>query len=274
MKCYARPYLTLPFYLTCERLLDEAERLCAADARSLLHVRRERLPVDAGLCHMWDDLTRNLPAEQKLPWERQFLLDRYESYRLKQLEACRPAAALPRLKAELSEEMARLRAAELPLPDQFSKLAPGSYRDFTWTSFRPSGQHCRVVADPDAAGGKTLHYTGEGPQDHERPLGFGVYDSPRRVFGPSVTLKDADVPQDEKYHWYKVGRFPVTDGTLLWAHWTGLLSVPLDRVYDPAEQKHERDIWVSLKVTGPAYVKDSKQPNAVSLDRVIVVKGG
>ncbi|MCY2996080.1 MAG: hypothetical protein NTY19_50765 [Planctomycetota bacterium] len=66
-----------------------------------------------------------------------------------------------------------------------------------------------MVADPDAAGGKALQYTGEGPQDHARPLGFGVYDGARRVFGPSRTLKDADVPPDEKYHWYQVGRFPV-----------------------------------------------------------------
>ncbi len=64
----------------------------------------------------------------------------------------------------------------------------------------------------------------------------------------------------------------VTNGVLLWAHWTWLLSVDLDRVYNPAESDHERDIWVSRKVTGPAYVQDSKQPNTVSLDRVIVVK--
>jgi hypothetical protein len=272
MKCYARPYLTLPFYLTCERLLDEAEALCAADAKALLHVRRERVPVDAGLCHMWDDLTRNLPAEQKLPFDRESLLKRYESYRVEQLESCRTAATTQRAKSELSEELAGLRAGSVPLPEQFRKLAPGSFRDFTWPSFRASGQRTRVVADADAAGGKALQYTGESPKDHERPLGFGVYDSPRRVFGPSLTLKGADVPQDEKYHWYKVGRFAVTDGTLLWAHWTWLLSVPLDRVYSAAEQNHDRDIWVSLKLTGPAYVKDSKQPNAVSLDRVIVTR--
>lgn len=272
MKCYARPYLTLPFYLTCQRLLDEAETLCAGDAKSLLHVRRERVPVDAGLCHMWDDLTRNLPAERKPPWDRKFLLDRYETYRLEQLDASWSAASVSRIKSELSEEMARLRAAELPLPEQFGNLAPGSYRDFTWPSFRASGDRTRVTADPGAAGGKALQYTGESPHDHDRPLGFGVYDGPRRVFGPSVTLQGSDVPQDENYHWYKVGRFAVTDGTRLWAHWTWLLSVPLDQVYDPAEQNHERDIWVSLKLTGPAYVKDSKQPNAVFLDRVIVVK--
>jgi len=62
------------------------------------------------------------------------------------------------------------------------------------------------------------------------------------------------------------------NGTRLWAHWTWLLSVDLDRVYNPAEQDHDRDVWVSLKVTGPAYVRGSKQPNAVSMDRVIVVK--
>ncbi|MCY2996081.1 MAG: hypothetical protein NTY19_50770 [Planctomycetota bacterium] len=59
---------------------------------------------------------------------------------------------------------------------------------------------------------------------------------------------------------------------MLWAHWTWLLSVDLDRVYNPAEQDHQRVIWISLKVTGPAYVKASQQPNAVSIDRVIVVK--
>ena len=272
MKCYARPYLTLPFYLACERLLDEAEALCAADAKALLHVRRERLPVDAGLCHMWSDLTRNLPAAQMPPFDRELLAKRYGDYRLEQLEAYRTATTLPGAKSKLSEEMARLRASDIPLPEQFRDLAPGSYRDFTWPAFRGSGKRSGVVADPQAAGGKALQYTGEGPKDHQRPLGFGVYDRPRRVFGPSMKLKGPDVPQDEQYHWYKVGRFAVTDGTLLWAHWTWLLSVDLDRVYDPAERDHQRDIWVSLKITGPAYVKDSKQPNAVFLDRVLVIK--
>jgi len=271
MKCYARPYLTLPFYLGCQRRLDEAEALCATEPQALLHVRRERVPVDAGMCHMWDDLTRNLPADQRPPLDRKFLIDRYERYRLEQLAACPAPTAAPRLKEQLGEEMARLQAVELPLPESFGDLPPGSYCDFTWPAFRASGSRTRVTADPDAAGGKALQYTGSGPEDHARPLGFGVYDGPRRVFGPAVTLKGADVPQDENYHWYKVGRFAVTDGTRLWAHWTWLLSIPLDRVYKPDEQNHERDIWVSLKVTGPAYVKDSKQPNAVSIDRVLVV---
>lgn len=272
MKCYARPYLTLPFFLSCERVLDEAEELCASDARTLLHVHRERLVVDAGLAHLWNDLTRSLPAGSKLPLDRESLVKRYQEYRSEQIEAWQTPGRIPAAKAALAEEIERFRAGSLPLPEQFCKLKPANLRDFTWSSFRTMGQRTRVVADAEAAGGKALQYTGTGPKDHERPMNFGVYDGPQRKFGPSRTLKGNEVPQDEKYHWYKVGRFAVTNGTLLWAHWTWLLSVDLDRVYDSAEQDHSRDVWVSLKVTGPAYVKGSKQPNAISLDRVIVVK--
>ena len=62
MKNDARPYLTLPFYLECERLFDQAETQCASNPKALLHVRRERIPVDSGLFHMWSQLTRDLPA--------------------------------------------------------------------------------------------------------------------------------------------------------------------------------------------------------------------
>ncbi len=272
MKCYARPYLTPQFFTTCERLLDEAEALCASDAKALLHVRRERLPVDAGLCHLWSDFARALPADQKLPGDRESLAKRYEAYRREQLKACRTAAALPKGEAELAKEMDRLRVVTLPLPEQFRALPPANVWDFPWTSFRAAEPHTRLVADPDAAGGKALQYTGDAPKDHERPVNFGVYNSPKKVFGPSVTLKGADVPPDEKYHWYKIGRFPVVPGVMLWAHWTWWLSVDIGRTYNPADQNHERDVWVSLKVTGPAYVKDSKQPNALSVDRVILTK--
>jgi len=113
MKNYARPYLTLPFYLTCERLLDEAEALTASDAKSRLHVRRERIPVDAGLYCMWPELTRELPAGQKPPLDRETLLKRYEQCRLEQLVAMRTPAGVEKGSKELAEELAKLKE---PLP--------------------------------------------------------------------------------------------------------------------------------------------------------------
>ncbi|PIU65235.1 MAG: hypothetical protein COS85_09530 [Armatimonadetes bacterium CG07_land_8_20_14_0_80_59_28] len=271
---FQRKYLDLKFFEKCEQLLGEAEQAVGNDLKLLLHVRRERVPVDSALLNLWGRLQKKLPAGSKLPFDREEVLQRYEANRLAQMEAIRTAVTLPAGKTELSKEMDRLRAGDIPLPEQFRNLPPDSVWDFTWPSFAEYGERRRLVADPEAAGGKTLQYTGDGPKDHERPASFGVYDGARRVFGPSLTLEGAAVPQDEKHHWYKIGRFPVTNGVLLWAHWTWWLSVALDRVYDPTEQDHERDIWVSLKVTGPAYVKDAKQPNAISIDRVVLVRVG
>ncbi len=109
MKNYARPYLTLDFYLACERLLDEAEALCAAAPQALLHVRRERIPVDAGFFHMWPDLTRNLPADRPLPFDRESLLKRYEQCRLEQLAALRTPQAIEKGRKDAAEEVEKMR---------------------------------------------------------------------------------------------------------------------------------------------------------------------
>jgi hypothetical protein len=114
MKPHARPYLTLAFYLTCERLLDEAEGLAAADSKALQHVRRERIPVDAGLYSMWSGLTRALPAGEKLPFEREKLLKRHEQYRVEQLVAFRTAAGIEKGRKELAEKIAKMREFTLP----------------------------------------------------------------------------------------------------------------------------------------------------------------
>ncbi len=105
MKCYDRPYLTRDFYLTCERLLDEAEAACGTDKQALLHVRRERIPVDSGLFCMWDALA----AGQPLPFTRDSLLARYETYRLEQLAAFRTPAGQEKGKADIAREVQGMR---------------------------------------------------------------------------------------------------------------------------------------------------------------------
>lgn len=270
---FLRKYLDLEFFIKSERLLEEAEQACGQDQKYLLHVRRERVPVDSALLNLWGHLQRRLPSGTKLPFDREEVLKRYEANRNAQVEAVRTAVTLAGGKAEVAKEMERLRAGALPLPEQFRDLPPGNVWDFAWPTFAEWGQVRRLVADPEATGGKALQYTSDNPKDHEPPISFGVYDNPRRVFGPSVTLKGKDVPQDEKYHWYKIGRFPVTNGVIVWAHWTWYLGVSLDRACDPAASDHNWDIWTSLKLTGPAYVKGSAKPNAVSIDRIVLVKG-
>ncbi len=118
---YDRPYLTLDFYLTCGRLLEEAEALCAGDEKALLHVRRERPPVDAGLYCMWEQCTARAPGRQ-IPFTRESLLERYRTYRLEQMAAFRPAAALAKGKEDLARETKGM--GEMQVVEQRRKERP------------------------------------------------------------------------------------------------------------------------------------------------------
>ena len=82
------------------------------------------------------------------------------------------------------------------------------------------------------------------------------------------------MPQDEKYHWYKISAFDFGPNTSLWGfYWYA--SVNLNSAFAAADGIPGYNVWetwISVKYTGPAYVKGSTQKNGVFLDRVILVK--
>ena len=80
-------------------------------------------------------------------------------------------------------------------------------------------------------------------------------------------------PQDEKFHWYYVGRSRVSPKTTLALHHSWRLSSTLgSSVYDPTSPDDQYDIWVSVRLTGPAYVQGSKKTDSVSVDRILFMK--
>jgi len=81
------------------------------------------------------------------------------------------------------------------------------------------------------------------------------------------------VPRDEAYHFYLAGRMKGSPTLYLWAHASWRLSQRLRMAYNPAlpDQK-TYDVYVSLKLEGPAYVPGSARENSFSVDRVILVE--
>ncbi len=79
MRTSERPYLTLEFYETCQRLLDQAEALCEEGSRYLSNVQHERISVDSGLYAMWHILEYQLPAGKFMPRDKQAIVERYKS---------------------------------------------------------------------------------------------------------------------------------------------------------------------------------------------------
>ena len=100
---------------------------------------------------------------------------------------------------------------------------------------------------------------------------FGIYDPQiKKAVTPILTVPQTALPQDEKFHFYYLGRVKFAASALLWVHQSWYMGVALKDLAsaDPAE---ECDVYVSLKVQGPSYVKNSNRPDDIALDRVVAV---
>ena len=110
-----RTHWTPTFFIAAEQAFDEAEAACEAGSLDLLHVRRERIPLDSALFNLWEKMAAKLPKGKTLPFDRKVVLDRYEAYRLEQMVFYRPKNLLPKGKLELAAEVTRYRERPLVL---------------------------------------------------------------------------------------------------------------------------------------------------------------
>ncbi len=287
-------YLDLDFFVTAEKLLAEAERRVEGVQPQQDNVQRERFVVDSALLHLWPWLERKLPAGEKMPFDHAELVQRYSAawdmyvrnwyhtfytHNLYTFESKGDAANARRLK----ERVVGL-FKDPGLPEPFRDLPSRDVADFHWLTFSPITPRMLMVDDDDAAGGMAAMPTkagaieaaeeggdkgGDGTEAYGKPVVFGVRG------GPTVTLKPGEVPQDGKFHLFRIGRVNVRKNTMVWALEGKLLGVNVGRLAVPRSgdpKANEWEAYISLKFEGPAYVKGSTKPNRVLMDRVLMVK--
>ena len=247
-------YLDKPFFDRIDLLLDAAEKACAKNPEVLAHVRIERICVD----------NARLKLKQCDKAKRKFYVDRL----LKELDVLAAAYAYhaaPRYSSEMAEarRMAESYLIDVEIPPQFKGK---NICDFIWGDL-PTRRAKKIVQmkDPTACGGCAVRMGGK----HKLPFIIGLYDSNIKKRGPELCMRE--FPQDEKYHLYKIGTYDIKNNIFLHALPSSDFWMNLDRAY-PNSPENVCDVYASLKFTGPLYVKDSKQENAVWIDRVIVEK--
>ena len=90
----------------------------------------------------------------------------------------------------------------------------------------------------------------------------------------SLVLKK--VPQDEKYHWYRIpGKIVLDTKSNFWGHGWGINARTnhwYTLTYGDLKDNTWEQIWFSAKFTGPAYVKGSTKENAIYVDTVVAVR--
>ena len=262
-------YLDAGFFRAFYSLLAEAEAAAAGDERSLWHVRSEYITPDRMLLRR-----PKAHVRAQIGLGKEQLIARIRSCERRLFEGMYAAGSdyLKRRLARLDDYLAG-ESIEAPLPPE---VKGESVFDFKYNSFY-LGPTTRLVQDPDALGGKAVEVWGgenfpSGKSFHRLPLTAGIYNGrfpPDKRAGPGIELREP--PQDEKYHLYHVGRAPLVAGSLLWVHWTWYMQfLPRDAYSHTPD--YDSDLWVSIKVTGPTYVKGSTKPDGVFVDRVIVAR--
>jgi hypothetical protein len=261
-------YLDLEFFRRAETLFDAAEALTRPQSLEALHVQRERLVVDGALLYLWPWLDRRLAAGETMPFDHETVIRRYETNWRAQFKAFFSEKAQDVRQAKIARLAALFRDPKLPEP--FQKLPPREVADFNWLTFSPySPGRQNFVADTEAAGGMAVAFIADTDDAHKKPLSFGV------TSGVTLSLKPEEVPQDGKYHLFKIGRTRVKKGTTVWAHASKRMGVNVDRLVvveatDPTA--NDWDAFISLKVKGPDYVKGSTGANGLWMDRVLLVR--
>ena len=278
-------YLDLNFFIKAEKFFDAAESQVKVGTPESRHVRKERLILDGALLFLWPWLERRLKPDEKMSFDHETVLKRYDEYwrthQYYSLFYSKESKAYSQ-EGKLREKVVGL-LRDPKLPEPFNKLPIRETADFNWLTFAQYSPAVNFIDDADAAGGiaaepAAMSAIQAAEKSGDKPAGGSFFDKPLSfgaTGGSTVTLKPGDIPQDGKYHLHKIGWVDVKPGTVVWALEGKRLSVNVDRLFIPGAETPDANAWiayVSLKLKGPAYVRNSTDPNGVWMDRVLLVK--
>lgn len=264
-----RKFMDADYFKTLYALLEQAERAAAEKRPIVENIRQERLIVDHAYLLLWNshgnplrlDKTalRQRMTEDADIFGKKYFPNSWKNTREAALEFFCDTMEFPAKKG--TSQAKPLDGIRFEGKDKVeidvNQLDGGGF-----------------VADPDAFGGKAKSRDSNGKADyHARPFTFGIYEWKFRKFIANAQLAKADVPQDEKYHWYYAGRTRIYSGsTRLWTHWSWTLNFSLEKAFEARNFKQLFDVYVSVKLQGPSYVKGSRNPDEVRVDRLMLLK--
>ncbi|MBR2510163.1 MAG: DUF4838 domain-containing protein [Lentisphaeria bacterium] len=277
----AWPFITKKFMLDSYLMLKKAEESLPVNSVYRRHVRHERNAFVWAILANWPSYDKTFAAKgikrDALLKECQSLVNDYIN-------------RYPRKKGKFLEDKFEKRfkmvKLDLPKPEKFKNVPEENFRMIAYPHFRPVGiYNSKIVDDADSTVGKAVKSANPEPAFHgvdkilpikgvrfsSTRFQLGNHKMPGRIY---TILKT--VPQDEKYHWYKLnGKISLLPKSYFWAHgWA--IQANTSHWYtlsdgDPRDNTWD-EVWVSAKFTGPAYVKGSKKDNAIWVDMVVATR--
>ncbi|MBQ7179128.1 MAG: DUF4838 domain-containing protein [Victivallales bacterium] len=172
----------------------------------------------------------------------------------------------------------------IPRPEKFKSVPTEDFRLVAWPYFRGHPTYCSsVVDDADSIAGKALKSANPDADFHGVDKRLPGRNGKVTQFNwrnlklqGGVRLLIKEVPQDEKYHWYRFpGKLELKDNPSLFYGHGEAINADTGHLFDflGDAQANTWDAWFSAKFTGPAYVKGSTKENAIFIDMLVLTRG-
>ncbi|OQA83171.1 MAG: hypothetical protein BWY31_02966 [Lentisphaerae bacterium ADurb.Bin242] len=271
------PHVTPDFLTDSYVRLKEAEKSTPPDSLYRKRLHKEMLPL---LYLLLTNASDYRDRFSRAGIREDVLLAELKDWSLEYIRRCEPRDITRPMKER--EDRLRVLTTRIPRPEKFKDLSPQDVRLAGYPSFR-SFPHLNssVADDPESITGKALKSAHKDPSYHGVNAMIKATDTitvgATRFTVENVSLILKSVPQDEKYHWYRLPKpVELTSRSYFWGH-SWAIQVILSHLYVPAdglEKNNLWDVWFSAKFTGPAWVKDSKQENAIWVDMVVLTRPG
>ena len=161
--------------------------------------------------------------------------------------------------------------SRFPLPEKYRNRQVTDITSAKFSSLKQLAAYgLELTDDGDAVDGRTLCLGGK--QDHRQIFSMGTQGRTSKKALAGRRLSKAQIPKDEKYHLYSLGKVTLEPAVIFWGHKSWALQQDLSRYFSATDPgRNTVEVVVSLKFTGPAYVEGSTQKNSVRLDRILLV---
>ena len=265
------------FYSRAMKLLTRAQKLAATDSNKLAkaNVEREFIPVIGS----WLD-RYGKHRDGKNDFDFKKMLSEYEKYSRAAIDYYyRDTKSGHYRKSKfhdrISKTVKNLKRWQLPKNVKLPKELQGKNVITMQTYHFRNASNAKFIRDRDAQTGEAIVLGKESPNKSSgnRTL-FGVHD---RIKGNKfISIKNADIPQDEKYHLIHIGRATMKNSqAYFFAGNTCGIQCGLDMIFKDgaSDEENTYDFYASVKFSGPQYVKNSKQQESmIAVDALYAVK--
>ena len=263
----SKKYIDQAFFVHCIPLLEKARAAVKDDTLRSTHVRSELVPLEIAALICLPDKDPAIPSKD-------VLLDRlrddwntvHDYYHGKK-------AAKTAITDFIASREPPKSGAKYPVPPE---VEGKTVYEIAYDGFNKLSEMSRfglkLVNDAESPTGKAMSIAKASEDNfHNDILTSGFQDRSIMKGFHSYEFKRDQIPQDEKYHFVKVGTVELHVASLFWMHRTWFIQQDFSRFFRRGEN-NKYDVWVSVKFTGPAYVKDSTRENAISIDRFILAQ--